>query len=114
MATQGGAEASVHAARRLAQEFGEDPGKIMLKVDFSNAFNMVDRTEMLAHSFQVCTDGSSIVTPILRICSLVRLCCKVWLGFNKARSTIFARVSPFGTEDPGYVSKLESVRVVLG
>jgi hypothetical protein len=48
VATQGGAEASVHAVRKLAQEFGHDPGKIMLKVDFSNAFNMVDRTEMLA------------------------------------------------------------------
>ena len=48
VATQGGAEASVHAVRRLAEEFGEDPGKIMLKVDFSNAFNLVDRTEMLA------------------------------------------------------------------
>ena len=48
VATQGGAEASVHAVRRLAQEFGDDPGRIMLKVDFSNAFNMVDRTEMLA------------------------------------------------------------------
>ena len=48
VATQGGAEASIHAVRRLAKEFGEDPGKIMLKVDFSNAFNSVDRTEMLA------------------------------------------------------------------
>jgi len=38
VATSGGAEASVHAVRRLAKEFGEDPGKIMLKVDFSNAF----------------------------------------------------------------------------
>jgi hypothetical protein len=52
VATQGGAEASVHAARKLAQEFGEDPGKIMLKVDFSNAFNMVDRTEMLAQVYE--------------------------------------------------------------
>ena len=33
---QGGAEASVHAVRKLAEEFGEDPGKIMLKVEFSN------------------------------------------------------------------------------
>ena len=48
VATQGGAEASV---RKLAQEFGDDPGKIMLKVDFSNAFNMVDRTVMLCVSF---------------------------------------------------------------
>ena len=52
VATQGGAEASVHAARKLAKEFGEDPGKIMLKVDFSNAFNVVDRTEMLAQVYE--------------------------------------------------------------
>lgn len=52
VATQGGAEASVHAARRLAAEFGDDPGKIMLKVDFSNAFNQVDRTEMLAQVYE--------------------------------------------------------------
>ena len=52
VATQGGAEASVHAVRKLAQEFGDDPGKIMLKVDFSNAFNVVDRTEMLAQVYE--------------------------------------------------------------
>ena len=51
VATQGGAEASVHAVRQLAKEFGEDPGKIMLKVDFSNAFNVVDRTEMIAQVY---------------------------------------------------------------
>ena len=32
-------------AVKLAEEFGDDPGKIMLKVDFSNAFSLVDRTE---------------------------------------------------------------------
>jgi len=37
--------------RQLAKEFGEDPGKIMLKVDFSNAFNVVNRTEMLAQVY---------------------------------------------------------------
>ena len=52
VATEGGAEASVHAARKLAKEFGEDPGKIMLRVDFSNAFNMADRTEMLAQVYE--------------------------------------------------------------
>jgi hypothetical protein len=52
VATQGDAEASVHAVRRLAEEFGADPGKIMLKVDFSNAFNLVDRTEMLAQVYE--------------------------------------------------------------
>ena len=41
----------MHAARKLAAEFGADPGKIMLKVDFSNAFNQVDRTEMLAQVY---------------------------------------------------------------
>ena len=51
VATQGGAEASVHAVRKLAEEFGEDPGRIMLKVDFSNAFNLVNRTEMLAQVY---------------------------------------------------------------
>ena len=38
--------------RKLAQEFGDDPGKTMLKADFSNAFNMVDRTEMLAQVYE--------------------------------------------------------------
>ena len=52
VATQEGAEASVHAVRKLAEEFGEDPGKIMLKVDFSNAFNLVDRTQMLAQVYE--------------------------------------------------------------
>src|SRR4029078_11982037 len=52
VATQGGAEASIHAVRRLQKEFGDDPGKIMLKVDFSNAFNVVNRTEMLAQVYE--------------------------------------------------------------
>ena len=47
VATQGGGEAVVHAVRKLADQFGHDPDRIMLKVDFSNAFNVVDRTEML-------------------------------------------------------------------
>lgn len=42
----------MHAVRRLAEEFGEDPGKIMLKVDFSNALNAVDRTVMLAQVYE--------------------------------------------------------------
>jgi hypothetical protein len=47
VATQGGGEAAIHAVRKLVGEIGTNPEKIMLKVDFSNAFNMVDRTEML-------------------------------------------------------------------
>ena len=42
----------MHAVRKLAEEFGEDPRKIMLKVDFSNAFNLVDRTQMLAQVYE--------------------------------------------------------------
>jgi hypothetical protein len=47
VATRGGGEAAIHAVRKLVEEIGKNPEKIMLKVDFSNAFNMVDRTEML-------------------------------------------------------------------
>lgn len=50
VSTQGGGEAAVHAVRKLVEELGNNPEKIMLKVDFSNAFNMVDRTEMLAQA----------------------------------------------------------------
>ena len=52
VATRGGSEAVVHAVRKLAAEFGDDPDRIMLKVDFSNAFNMVDRTEMLKQTHE--------------------------------------------------------------
>ena len=41
----------MHAARRLAKEFGDDPGKIMLKVDFSNAFKEADWTENAAEVY---------------------------------------------------------------
>jgi hypothetical protein len=51
VSTQGGGEAAIHAVRRLVEEIGSNPEKIMLKVDFSNAFNMVDRTEMLKQTF---------------------------------------------------------------
>jgi len=50
VSTQGGGEAAIHAVRKLMEELGDNPEKIMLKVDFSNAFNMVDRTEMLARA----------------------------------------------------------------
>ena len=68
VATQGGAEASVHAVRQLAKEFGDDPGKIMLKVDFSNAFNMVDRTEMRP------VQMGRLLTPTQFTCFLVVVC----------------------------------------
>ena len=87
VATQGGAEASVHAVRKLAQEFGDDPGKIMLKVDFSNAFNVVDRTEMLAQVYEklpsLYTWVESCGTLTQLTCSLAQLFCKAWRGFSK-------------------------------
>jgi hypothetical protein len=43
-----GAEATIHAIRRLADRFGDDPGKILLQVDLSNAFNMADRSVLLS------------------------------------------------------------------
>ena len=52
VATQGGGEAAIHAVRRLVEELGKNPDKIMLKVDISNAFNMVDRTEMLKQTHE--------------------------------------------------------------
>lgn len=87
VATQGGAEASVHAVRKLADEFGEDPGKIMLKVDFSNAFNLVDRTVMLAQftrNFPACIAGFSTVTLTQPTCFLVPVCCRARPECNKA------------------------------
>jgi hypothetical protein len=83
VATQGGAEASVHAARKLAKEFGEDPGKIMLKVDFSTWPTGQRCWRKFMRSFLGCTGGSNTVTPIRRICSLGRLFCRVCLGCNK-------------------------------
>jgi hypothetical protein len=47
VATKGGGEAVIHAVRKIAKELGDDPSRVMLKVDLTNAFNMVDRTEML-------------------------------------------------------------------
>ena len=85
VATQGGAEASVHAVRKLAQKFGDDPGKIMLKVDFSNAFNVVDRRCWLKsmRNSQVCTGGLNTATLTQRTCSLAPLFCKAWRAFSK-------------------------------
>ena len=67
----------MHAARKLAAEFGEDPGKIMLKVDFSNAFNQVNRTEMLAQVYDKLPGLYRWVeyTRILRTCSSAPVCC---------------------------------------
>ena len=41
------AEAAVHVVRHLAETLGNDPQRIMLKVDFRNAFNLVDRSALL-------------------------------------------------------------------
>ena len=84
VATQGGAEASVHAVRKLAEEFGEDPGKIMLKVDFSNAFNLVDHTVMLAQVFEKLPVLYRWVEILIqRTCFSALVCCRVRPGCNK-------------------------------
>jgi hypothetical protein len=43
----GGAEAILHSANRVMSQRYEDGSLAMLTVDFSNAFNMVDRSAML-------------------------------------------------------------------
>ncbi|KAI3761763.1 hypothetical protein L1987_52185 [Smallanthus sonchifolius] len=42
-----GAEAVLHCANRFLNEFHSDGSLAMLTVDFSNAFNLVDRTALL-------------------------------------------------------------------
>jgi hypothetical protein len=48
VSTVGGVEASVHAVRRATETYAADPGMVMLKVDFKNAFNLISRTEFLS------------------------------------------------------------------
>jgi hypothetical protein len=43
----GGGESLAHAARRLSAMWREDPAHLVLKVDFQNAFNMVERDLVL-------------------------------------------------------------------
>ncbi|GKD29043.1 hypothetical protein Tco_1239821 [Tanacetum coccineum] len=43
----GGAEAILHSANRLLSEYHNDGSLAMLTVDFSNAFNLVDRSSLL-------------------------------------------------------------------
>ncbi|WP_131828452.1 reverse transcriptase domain-containing protein, partial [Mycobacteroides abscessus] len=45
--TKGGAEATIHAVRKLTRLFEEDPEKAFLQIDYSNAFNSINRTIML-------------------------------------------------------------------
>ena len=47
VAVPGGGEAVVHAWRDLQERFANDPNKVGLKIDFSNAFNEVDREAMI-------------------------------------------------------------------
>jgi hypothetical protein len=46
--TRGGTEALIHATASLLEEHGHCDKFVLLKVDFKNAFNMVDRSKMLA------------------------------------------------------------------
>ena len=47
VAAPGGAEVAVHAARQWAQRNAGNRSKVLVKVDFENAFNTVDREALL-------------------------------------------------------------------
>jgi hypothetical protein len=51
VATSGATEAPVHVVREMARSYGNDPGIIMLKVDFSNAFNNIERQNILERTW---------------------------------------------------------------
>ena len=44
---KGGCEAAIRAVSLMLAEFGDNPSMVMLKVDFENAFNGVDRAEFI-------------------------------------------------------------------
>ena len=52
--TPNGAEAVLHSANRFLSSFHADGSLAMLTVDFSNAFNMIDRTALLREVHQRC------------------------------------------------------------
>ncbi|XP_076948911.1 uncharacterized protein LOC143621346 [Bidens hawaiensis] len=52
--TPNGAEAVLHSANRFLNSFHADGSLAMLTVDFSNAFNMVDRTALLLEVHHHC------------------------------------------------------------
>ena len=70
VATQGGAEASVHAARKLAKEFGEDPCSKWIFRMCSTWWTGLRCSRKFMRGFLGCTVGSFTVTPIRHICSL--------------------------------------------
>ena len=50
----GGAEAVLHSANRVLSEHHADGSLVMLTVDFSNAFNLVDRSALLHEVKKMC------------------------------------------------------------
>ena len=55
--TRLGAEAAIHTARQCAQRHAGAPDQVFLKVDFSNAFNTVDRGAVLGRFACICWLG---------------------------------------------------------
>ena len=51
-----GCEAIIHAAAKLVDEFGDKPGKAIIKVDFSNAFNTISRQAFLNDIASLCPE----------------------------------------------------------
>lgn len=64
IATSGGAEALVHAARKLHQSHGQDSSYALLQVDLRNAFNLVSRP---AFFNSICTSFPNLV-PWVKYC----------------------------------------------
>ncbi|XP_021991104.1 uncharacterized protein LOC110887846 [Helianthus annuus] len=56
-----GAEAVLHSANRFLNEYHQDGSLAMLTVDFSNAFNLVDRTALLYEVRKRCPSISTWV-----------------------------------------------------
>ena len=60
----GSAEAILHSANRVLSEYHNDGSLAMLTVDFSNAFNLVDRSSLL-HEVRVRCSSISLWVDFL-------------------------------------------------
>jgi hypothetical protein len=78
---RGGSEAIIHSLASLVEDIGDDHSYVMLKVDFSNAFNRVSRRDFLARLRE---------TEFSGMCRWVEWCYSVfgylWLGDSVIQS----------------------------
>ena len=77
--TRLGAEAAIHTARQCAQRHAGAPDQVFLKVDFSNAFNTVDRGAVLGRFACICWLGclGQVVLWQLFPAPFSRRCCEL-------------------------------------